>query len=259
MNKFYICFSVLSLILLLFTDIRAQNSNDKKTSFPEGITFEYGIGNLALTDEYISSEKYSGPIPYYSIAWASQHTDYVYHLKLDFSNSSDIKNYNVSTDIYQFTLNQGFSYALPEFTIFDKNLNMYIGPTTEIYFYYNRQNIAVSGFDYSQSFLVLISGGICSELYYKLWDDLNVEGTLEFSLLSLGLRMVDMEETDEQPVKILSLFSGTNLVFKFGPRYYLFDNLSVKASYLFHFTRVSSWEPLLSASDNVILTLTYGF
>lgn len=259
MDKFPICFLVLSLFLMVFTDIRAQDSSNIKTSFPEGITVEYGIGSLAVTDEYISGEKYSGPIPYYSLGWAKQHSDYVYHLKLDFRNSSEIKNYNVSADIYQFTLNQGFNYALPEFTIFDKDVSLYLGPSTEIYVYYNRQNIAVSGFDYSQSFVLLISGGISSELYYKLWDDLNLEGTLGFGVLSLGFRMVDEEETDEKPVKILSLFSGTNLTFTFGPRYYLFENLSVKASYLFHLTRVSSWEPLLSASDNVILTLTYGF
>jgi hypothetical protein len=71
--------------------------------------------------------------------------------------------------------------------------------------------------------------------------------------------MVDLEETDESPVKILTLISANNVVFTLGPRYYLFDNLSLKAAYLFHLTRISSWEPLHSASDNLILTLTYGF
>jgi hypothetical protein len=259
MNKLYICFSVAGFIVMHFAAVQAQDSTGKKVSFPEGITVEYGIGSLAVTDEYISEEKYSGSIPYYSIGWSKQHSDYVYHLKIDFRNSPDIKNYNVSTDIYQFTLNQGFSYALPEFTIFDKDADLYLGPASELFFYYNRQNIAVSGFDYAQSFVLLISGGICSELYYKLWDDLILEGALDFGVLSLGFRMVDEEETDESPVKILTLFSAANMVFKIGPRYCLFDNLSVKASYLFHLTRISSWEPLLSAGDNVILTLTYGF
>jgi hypothetical protein len=259
MNKYYIYFSVLGLVLMLFTDVGAQDSGNIKTSFPEGITVEYGIGSLALTDEYISGEKYSGSIPYYSIAWASQHSDYVYHLKLDFRNSDQIKNYNVSADIYQFTLNQGFNYALPEFTILDKEVYMFLGPATELFFYYNHQNIAVSGFDYEQSIALLISGGINTELFYKLRDDLIIEGSLNFSVLSLGFRMVDMEETDESPVKILTLFAATNLAFDIGPRYYLFDNLSVKAAYLFHLTRISSWEHLLSASDNAVLTLTYGF
>jgi len=259
MNKINDCFWVLGFTLLLSANIEAQDSTEKKTPFPEGITVEYGIGSYAVTDEYISREKYSGSLPYYSIGWSSQHSDYVYHLKLDFRNSSEIKNYNVSADIYQFTLNQGFNYALPEFTFLDKEVYTFLGPAAELFFYYNHQNIAVSGFDYAQSFALLISGGITSELFYKLGDNFNLEASLNFSVLSLGFRMVDEEETDESPVKILSLFSATNLVFKVGPRYYLFNNLSVKASYLLHLTTISSWETLLSASDNVILTLTYGF
>jgi len=252
-------FSLIISTLIFTINLLGQDSTNQKTIFPEGISVEYGLGSYAVTDEYISTEKYSGPLPYYSITWSNQHSDYVYHLKLDFRNSSEIKNNNVSTDIYQFTLNQGFNYALPKFTIFSKDAHLYLGPSTELFFYYNNQNIAVDGFDYAQSFALLITGGVSSQLFYKLSNSFNLEGSLDFSVLSLGFRMVDSEEEDVSPVKILTIFSGTNVVFKIGPRYYLFDNLSIKAAYLFHLTRISSWEPLLSASDNVVFTLTYGF
>ena len=255
------CFYFLSFILILTSSkcIFPQDTLIQKSIFPEGTTIEYGIGSYAVTDEYISTEKYSGSLPYYSIAWANQHSDYVYRLKIDFGNSSEIKNNNVSADIYQFTLNQGFSYALPKFTLFDNDACFYIGPSTELFFYFNEQNIAVSGFDYAQSFAMLISGGINSQIFYNLFEKLNIEGSLDFNILSLGFRMVDTEESDESPVKILTLISANNIVFTLGPRYYLLDNLSVKAAYLFHLTRIDSWEPLLSASDNVVFTLTYGF
>jgi hypothetical protein len=259
MKKKYFYFLSLILILWCPGNLLGQDSSNHQSIFPEGISLEYGIGSYAVTDEYISKEKYSGSLPYYSITWANQHSNYVYHLKIDFSNSNEIKNYNVSADIYQFTLNQGFSYALTEFTMFDKDAYLYLGPTTELFFYYNKQNIAVSGFDYAQSFALLISAGINSQLFYKLWNDFNIEGTLDFNVFSLGFRMVDEEETDESPAKILTLITANNIVFTLGPRYYLFNNLSVKASYLFHLTRISSWETLLSASDNVVFTLTYGF
>lgn len=259
MNKNHFCFLLLISMFMCWGTIYTQDSTNHKSIFPEGVSLEYGIGSYAVTDEYISKEKYSGSLPYYSIAWTNQHSDYVYRLKIDFSNSSEIENYNVSADVYQFTLSQGFSYALPEFTMFDNPACLYLGPSTELFFYYNEQNIAVSGFDYSQSFALLISAGVNSQLFYKLWKDFNVEGTLDFNILSLGFRMVDEEETDESPAKILTLISANNIVFTLGPRYYLFDNFSVKAAYLFHLTRINSWESLLSASDNVLFTLTYGF
>lgn len=259
MKKKYFYFLSLILILWCSGNLLGQNSTNQNSVFPEGVSLEYGIGSYAVTDEYISKEKYSGTLPYYSITWANQHSNYVYHLKIDFGNSSEIKNYNVSADIYQFTLNQGFSYALPKFTMFNKDAYLYLGPSTELFFYYNSQNIAVAGFDYAQSFALLISAGVNSQLFYKLWNDLNIEGSLKFNVFSLGFRMVDEEETDESPAKILTLISADNIVLTLGPRYYLFDNLSVKAAYYFHLTRISSWEPLLSASDNVVFTLTYGF
>ena len=259
MNKNHFYFLVLILLLNYTANFFGQDSTNQKPIFPEGISLEYGIGSYAVTDEYISKEKYSGSLPYYSIIWASQHSNYVYHLKIDFSNSSEVKNYNVSADIYQFTLNQGFSYALPKFTMFNKDACLYLGPTTELFFYYNKQNIAVSGFDYSQSFALLISAGINSQLFYNLWSGFNIECGLDFNVISLGFRMVDEEETDESPAKILTLIAANNTVFTLGPRYYLFHNLSLKAAYLFHLTRISAWEPLLSASDNVVFSLTYGF
>jgi hypothetical protein len=259
MKKYRFCFLLMISFSVYTGNLLGQDSSNQKSIFPEGISLEYGIGSYAVTDEYISKEKYSGSFPYYSITWANQHSNYVYHLKIDFGNSSEIKNYNVSADIYQFTLNQGFSYALPKFTLFNKDTYLYLGPSTEIFFYYNKQKIAVSGFDYAQSFALLISAGVNSQLFYKLWDEFNIEGTLDFNVFSLGFRMVDEEETDESPAKILTLISANNVAFTLGPRYYLFDNLSVKAAYLFHLTRINTWEPLLSASDNVVFTLTYGF
>ena len=92
---------------------------------------------------------------------------------------------NVSTDIYQFTLNQGFDYALPKFTLFNKNAYLYLGPSTELFFYYNNQNVAVSGFDYAQSFALLISLGVSSELFYQLSNNFYIETSLDFDLFSL--------------------------------------------------------------------------
>jgi hypothetical protein len=250
---------LISVLYLSSDIIFSQVVREEGILLPSGISIDYGIGSFAVTDEYISKEKYSGSLPYFGISWCKPHDNYVYHLSLNYRNSSEIKNNNVSADVHQFTLNQGFSYALPKFILFEKDVYTYLGPSTELYAYYNEQNIAVSGFDYAKSFAMLISGGVTSQLYYKLCDNFDLEANLDFSILSFGFRMVDEEETDESAVKLLTIISGTNLNFRFGPRFYLLNNLSVKATYQFQLTRISSWEPLLSASDNIVFTLTYGF
>lgn len=44
---------------------------------------------------------------------------------------------------------------------------------------------------------------------------------MQFSVLSLGIKMVDVEESDESAAKLLTLFSGTNGSARLGVRYFL--------------------------------------
>jgi len=250
-------FSLLSWITT--SDLTAQDTLNQKVIFPTGISVDYGMGSYAHTDEYISKEKYSGSLPYFKAGFAKQHERYVYQIGIEFRSAAELKNNNVSATVYQFSLNQGFLYPLPAFSLFSKSAFAYIGPATEIFVYSNKQNIAVSGFDYVQSYAALLSLGLSSELICLISSRFHIEGSMHFSVLSLGWRMVDLEETDESPLKALTLFAGVHGSFKIGTRYDLLNNLSVKASYLLDVTRISSWEPLLAASDNLIFTMTYGF
>jgi hypothetical protein len=245
--------------LVAISNPSAQGLLNEKSTFPSGISLEYGIGSYAHTDEYISKERYSGPLPYFGAGWTSDHENYVYRIGMEFRYSSEIKNYNVSAEVYQFSLNQDFLYPLPEFSLLSRKAYAYVGPSAEVFAYANKQNIAVTGFDYSQSVAALLSLGLSSELLYPLSGSFNMQSSLKFSLLSLGIRMVDVEETDESPMKLLTLLSGVNGSFRLGIRYYLLRKLSVSVEYLLHITRISSWDPLLSASDNLILGVTYGF
>lgn len=237
----------------------AQDSLSHRAIFPRGISIEYGFGKYSVRDEYISKEKYSGTFPSFGANWSRFHTKYGYHLSLEYGSSSKIKNYNVSADIYQFTLNQGFLYPLPGMSLLGRDVYAFLGPSTELYFFYNKPNIAVSGFDYAQSFAALSSAGLNSEVIVPIGKKLQVEGSLRSSIFSLGFRMVDEEEEDVSPVKLLTLLSGTNASFKLGMRYNLFGNFSLKLGYKLHLTRISSWDRLLSASDNLIVAAAYKF
>ena len=248
-----------AITLLIAVESPGQDTLNFKTVFPSGISIEYGIGSYSVKDEYISKEKYSGTLPYYSFGWARKHNKYVYRLEMAYRNSNNINNYNVSTNINQLTLNQGFLYPLKKMTLFKNDLFIWLGPSTEFFFYYSKPNIAVSGFDYAQSFAGLFALGFNADVICPLKRNFQLESSLNLTALSLGFRMVDSEEDNQSPVKPLTLFSGLNSSFDLGARYYLFNRLSVKLAYKFELTRISAWDPLLSASDNLIIGLTYKF
>ena len=250
---------ILYLLLIYPGNSFAQDSLDQPTAFPGGISVEYGLGRYSVRDEYISKEKYSGTLPHFEASWSRFHSRYGYYLGLGYRSSSKIKNYNVSADIHQLSLNQGFLYPLSSMSLFTRDVYAFLGPSTELYFYYNKQNIAVSGFDYAQSFASLLSLGVNSRLIAPITQRVQVEGSVYLSVLSMGLRMVDAEEEDESPAKLLTLLSGANISVRLGIRCHLFGHLSLKLAYRFHMTRISVWNPLLSTSDDSIASLTYGF
>ena len=248
-----------AITLFIATESHGQDTLNYVNLYPRGISIEYGIGNYSVRDEYISKEKYSGTLPYYSLIWAREHNRYIYRLEMAYRNSNNINNYNVSSDITQVTFNQGFLYPLKKKLLFKKELYIWLGPSTEFFFYYAKPHIAVSGFDYAQSFAGLFSLGFNADIVYSLNQNFQFESSLRSTVLSLGWRMVDSEEDDQSPVKPLTLFSGLNCSFNLGARYYIFNRLSVIITYKFELTRISAWDPLLSASDNVIIGLTYRF
>ncbi len=250
---------MLILILLIAGTSQGQDKNAVENPYPAGISIHYGMGHYAMRDEYISKEKYTGTMPYLSLDWARKHTNHIYHLKLEYRNSDDIKNYNVASDVTQFTLHQGFLYPLKTRDLFNRDLNIWLGPTAELFFFYNDQHIAVDGFDYTQSLAALLSAGIDFAGIYSLSSAFKIESSIAMTVLSLGVRIVDEEEDEQSPAKLLTLFSGINASFDLGIRYYLIGNFSVKAAYRFEICHINAWNPLVSNSDNAVIGLTYSF
>lgn len=256
-------FKLISITLLLTISIGqylfGQDTLNKIEVFPAGVFIEYGFGNYAVKDQYISQEKYKGNMPQYGIGWAREHDKFVYRLKFAYRYSNKIKNNNASTEITQVTLNQGFLYPLNRAHLFKKELYFYLGPSTDFIFYFNEPNIAVDGFDYAQSFAALLSVGVNVEGIYPLSNKFQIETGLSFPVLSFAFRVVDSEEDDQSPAKLLTLIKGLNLDLNLGIRYFILDKLSVNLKYNFQLLTISAWNPLTTASDNGIIGLTYRF
>jgi len=114
----------------------AQDLVNHQTVFLGGLPIEYGLGSYALSDEYISKEKYSEALPYFSVNWSRFHKKYGFRKKLEFRSSSEVKNYNISTDIVQFALHRDYHYPAGKFTILSKDVSSYLGSLTELFLFF---------------------------------------------------------------------------------------------------------------------------
>ena len=252
-------FIAVSIIPLFFECAAAQDSLSSINRYPSGLSFQYGVGGYGLRDNFISNEKYSGIMPYFSLRWSRAHKKYIYKLEGDLMHSKKIKNHNISTEITLARISHGFLYPLRNKKSLTKDFNLWLGPTTIILIYTNLPKIAVAGFNYSQSSAGLFSLGLHMEGNYKISRKLQLESSVGLSVLSLGFHNIDNDISNESMVKPLLFTSALDLPFSLGARYYLLKKLSVQFDYKFEFARITAWEDLLSAGDYVVAGLTYNF
>jgi hypothetical protein len=252
------------IILLTYMGfLHGQNESDYKSIFPSGITIEGGFGKLSVRDEFISKEKYSGTLPQIALSWSRFNNSWGFRQRLEYHASSDVKNYNISTDIVQFSLHRDYLYPVGKFKILSRDVFSFLGPSTELFLFYNKPNFNEGGIHLNYSFVLLVSSGINGEFIIPLKHGLQIESSTYLSILSLGLRTPEIvkakedEGEEESVVKLLTPFSGFNSVLSLGIRYQFHKSISMKLNYKFQLTRISSWDPLLSASDNIIFSLTY--
>jgi len=246
-------------LLICATPMAGQPVDSDSLLYPGGIALRYGTSYFSMKDQYISPERYQGLLPYYALGWTHTHQKYVYKLDFALRQSSVIENNDVSSDVLNFQLSQGFLYPLKAMTLFKKELGLWIGPSTDIYYFENNPDIAVSGFDYTNSYATLISLGFRGDGIYPLSGRFAIESSLQFTLVSLGLRSVDSEEDDEPGAKLLSLASGLNTSFELGMRYNLIQWLSVGISYRFDLLRITAWEDILTAGNGGFFELHFNF
>ena len=104
-----------AILLLLFTfcyTISKGQENEQKSILPEGLTFNYGMANISMVDNYFSNSVYTGSSSYMAINWLHDHIKYGFSQQLEFQSSSKMKSGNMTSDLINFSLYQDYYYPL---------------------------------------------------------------------------------------------------------------------------------------------------
>lgn len=236
-----------------------QTSLDSKSILGDGLSIQGGFGHLAIRDDYISQEVYSGILPYFETVWIHSGDSSGYRLALEFRSAGGIQNYNVSAAITQGSLGLDYRYFTGTFPLAGHDVFSYVGPSADVYLYYREQNIANGGMAMlnAYSFAMFFSLGVNSALVLPLTSDFSLEGSGKLNLLSFGARLADLNDHHTKFVKATSALSGLRGRAEVLLRYDLNDKVLLKAGYRFEIFQSSSWDYLIAASDNVLLVVSY--
>jgi hypothetical protein len=228
---------------------------------PSGISIRAGLGRYSVRDEYFSAEKYSGTLPYFSATWARMHEGGGYRIGIEHRSSSEMQNNNISAAVTSFSLDLDYLYRAATLSMFSRDAVLFLGPSTGLFMHFSELHIARSELELPYSFAMLIPLGVNSTVVLPVTDRFQVAASLRASLFSLGLRMIDLDEDVDEvsPVRFLTLPDGTNARLRLGVRHAFMDHLSVDFGYELQMLRIRPWDPLLSASDNLLVGFTVVF
>jgi hypothetical protein len=239
----------------------AQDSTGCDYVFGDGLSLHGGAGYFAVRDEFISNEKYSGTISSFAASWSRLHESYGFRIQCQYQFSSNLKNYNVSAELTQFSLNLDFLYPIGNTQLLSRNIYFYLGPTSELFIHFRRQNIAGSGGSVlnAYSFVMLISGGVKSEAYCPITSSFQLETAAQLSLLSFSGRIVNPVKSDESFFKLLTALNGLNTKGEVRTRYSFSDAWSIAIGYRLEVTRVSTWDYFISSCESFIASVSCNF
>lgn len=247
-------------LLIAAGGLHAQTDVAARVRMPSGITIKAGVGRYSVRDEYFSTEKYTGTLPYFSATWARLNDRGGYRLGVEHRNSTELRNNNISAGVTSFSLNLDYLYRVATVSLLSKSAHVFMGPSTGVFMHFSDLHIAYSEFEIPYSFAILLPIGVNSIVQMPVTERFQLTGSFRASIFSLGLRMIDFaEDVDEEPVlRFLTLPSGTNAKFGIGFRYLMTDRLSVGIGYELQVLRIRPWDSLLSVSDNLLVGITFG-
>jgi hypothetical protein len=252
---------VYAMALAIAMQVSAQDSLTQEDIFPSGISLGIGIGSYAVKDAYISGERYTGSIPYYSIGWMHFKSKGGYRLQFEYWKTNNISNNNISADVQQFCFNQDFILPIGSFSLFNKPVYAYLGPSVQVFYYEIYFKFATPG-----TFISPIttggmgSLGINGELIYNINNKFQFDAYLRSNLLSFtGKRMDEREHKNESNPTLLTLISANKLDFGISTSYCPISWFALSLGYRFDLSRINKWEAYIAASNNVIVSIKFIF
>jgi hypothetical protein len=238
--------------------------NNSLDFFPQGIFFEAGYGSIAIRDKYISPERYTGDINTLKLVWSKVHGGkYAYETTFDYVHGAKIRNYGVSAEVQEFTLNHIFLFpAKREHYLFSKRFYSFIGPSAELWLHVRNQDVSNYLITIPYSLAGMLSIGFNQKIIVPINSKFGLLCNYKVGILSLTGKTNYSNSADANKpsaIKLLTPLTGLNARINYSGYYIINAHITCLAGYEFRITRIAnnaSWDDLVNAMDIFSLKLT---
>lgn len=222
-----------------------------------GLTVEYGIGAVALTDQYISKERYTGTIPYFFAGYGRMNDTKGFMVGFMYQHDDELENYNILADLKRTSLNFDQYFRLKEFQLFNKPATWYLGPSVE-YFEYELTN-RFSSTHKVFSELIMATAGINTLLDWQFGGKFNALFFFRTNVIGVSSKNHDEYRYPDKNSVLQTPLTANNIYADLRVDYRFIKRLSVGLKGIAQYTRSTGWDDSRTFINSISGNVTIHF
>lgn len=240
-----------TLSLLMFLCPLFSMAQESKPVNRQGLLVEYGMGSSAVVDRYISSERYTGTLPYIGFWYGRMNGKKGFQVGLTNQVGDDFENHAIRAEFSRVSLNFDQYFRLKEFRIFSKPASWYLGPSVEYF-----ESEIISRFTSNHkgfSELIMASMGINTLLEWDFTSNFTASAFLRSNIIGVNYKTHDETHYPNRESTLQTLFVANNLNADLYLRYRLLKRLSLGIKAKGQYTRTTGWDDASSFTNSLLV------
>jgi hypothetical protein len=243
--------SNLFIILLMAVSFSLHSQEKTKPVNHLGLTVEYGWGGVAVKDDYLSGERYTGTTPYLGV-WYNR-LDERKGFQLGFTHQEDdqLENNAIRASFLQASLVFDQLFNVKSFVLFKQPANWYFGPSVE-YFEYELINRFASNHK-AFSELIMASMGIASLVEWQFTDRFMASLFLRSNIIGVNHKTHDELKYPDKNSALQTFITANHLVIDLSLRYRVLKRVSLGLRGKGHYIRSTGWDESQAFTNSLVV------
>ena len=239
------------MILLTAVSFSLKSQEETKPVNRLGLTVEYGLGGVAVKDDYLSGERYTGKTPFLGVWYNRLNDKKGFQLGFTFQKDEQLENNAIRASFLQASLIYDQFFNVKSFTLFQQPATWYFGPSVE-YFEYELVNRFASNHK-AFSELIMASMGIASLVEWQFTDRFMASLFLRSNVIGVSHKTHDELKYPDKNSVLQTFITANHLVFDLSLRYRVLKRVSLGLKGKALYIRSTGWDESYAFTNTLVV------
>ncbi len=241
----------LVIVLLMAVSFSLHSQDEVKPINRLGLTVEYGLGGVAVKDDYLSGERYTGTTPFLGVWYNRLNDRKGFQLGFTFQKDDQLENNAIRASFLQASLIYDQLFNIKSFALFRQPAIWYFGPSVE-YFEYELVNRFASNHK-AFSELIMASMGIATLVECQFADRFMASLFLRSNIIGANHKTHDELKYPDKNSVLQTFITANHLVVDLSLRYKVLKRVSLGLKGKAQYIRSTGWDESYAFTNSILV------